>query len=256
MAWHEQAPVNTVNPAYGIVPPSNPPPAQAIHQSRDFATQGTQTSPKMATGQNEDILSQAPVNQEAQQQRKKPRRSLAKQLALAARQRRMQQEYDNYHRPPAPEDSWVCEFCEYEMIFGSPPEALIRQYEIKDRHERRRLAEKRRLLEKAKMKGRKGKRGNKNAAKNGSPGNPTSQGTAKQRYEQHLEDVPMQSEGTQSEDYYGDGYHGEGMPPVQAPLPRTPTRIPQPTSHAQHQSFRSATSSAVNGGGTSSIRAC
>lgn len=59
----------------------------------------------------------------------------------------------------------MCEFCEYEAIFGEPPRALIRQYEIKDRKERRRLAEKRRLLEKAKMKGRKGKKATKNASK-------------------------------------------------------------------------------------------
>ena len=43
-----------------------------------------------------------------------------------------------------------------------PPVALIRQYEIKDRAERKRVAEKRRLLEKAKAKGRKGKKGSKN----------------------------------------------------------------------------------------------
>ena len=42
----------------------------------------------------------------------------------------------------------------------------MKQYEIKDRRERRRLEEKRRLLEKAKLKGRKGKKGKggKNAA--------------------------------------------------------------------------------------------
>jgi hypothetical protein len=87
----------------------------------------------------------------------RPRRP-GKEYALAARQRRLQQEYNNYHHPPSGDEIWICEFCEYESIFGSPPEALMRQYEIKDRRERRRLAEKRRLLEKAKMKGRKGKR--------------------------------------------------------------------------------------------------
>ena len=64
-----------------------------------------------------------------------------------------------------PEDVWICEFCEYESIFGVQPTALIRQYEVKDRRERRRLAEKRRLLEKAKMKGRKGKKATKGQAK-------------------------------------------------------------------------------------------
>ncbi|KAI0867942.1 hypothetical protein GGS24DRAFT_245549 [Hypoxylon argillaceum] len=66
------------------------------------------------------------------------------------------------HHPPAPEDYYLCEFCEYELIFGHPPEALIRQYEIKDRRRRREEAERRRLLEKAKMKSRKGKKTNNN----------------------------------------------------------------------------------------------
>ncbi|KAL8738278.1 MAG: hypothetical protein Q9181_000913 [Wetmoreana brouardii] len=254
MAWQEQASTNTANLACNTVAPLNPMPAQATQQSRDFATQGTQTSPNMATGPKHDMPPQAP-NQEAQQPPKKPRRSLAKQLALAARQRRLQQEYDNYHHPPAPEDSWICEFCEYEMIFGSPPEALIRQYEIKDRQERRRLAEKRRLLEKAKMKGRKGRKGNKNAPKNVSAANPTNQGATKQRYNQRLDDASMQNQGTQSDDYIAEGYE-EDVPPVHAPPPQTPTRIPQPTSHAQHQSLRSVTHSAINGGGSGSIQAC
>jgi hypothetical protein len=55
---------------------------------------------------------------------------------------------------------WICEFCEYEDIWGSRPEALIRQYEIKDRKERQKAEERRRLLEKAKQKNRKGKKNN------------------------------------------------------------------------------------------------
>jgi hypothetical protein len=73
----------------------------------------------------------------------------------------MQQEYANYHHPPRREDIWICEFCEYEAIFGTPPLALIRQYEKKDLKEQKKQEEKRRLLEKAKMKGRKGKKGTK-----------------------------------------------------------------------------------------------
>ncbi|KAL8694689.1 MAG: hypothetical protein Q9218_000700 [Villophora microphyllina] len=257
MTWHEQLSATTINPAYTTMSPPNPPQAQAAPQNKDFATQGTQTSPNMATGPNNATPpQQAAGNQEAQEQPKKPRRSLAKQLALAARERRLQQEYDNYHHPPAPEDTWVCEFCEYEMIFGSPPEALIREYEIKDRQERRRLAEKRRLLEKAKMKGRKGKKGTKNSGKNANVANPTNPGAAKQRYDQRPDDASVQNQGTQSDDYGRDGYEEEKLPPPQAPLPQTPTRIPQPISHAQHQSFRAATHAGVHGGGASSIRAC
>ncbi|KAL8943408.1 MAG: hypothetical protein Q9211_000997 [Gyalolechia sp. 1 TL-2023] len=230
MAWQEQPPVAMANPVYHAVPTSNLPTPHAIQQNKDFATQGTQTSPNMAASPNNETLAQGAANQQAQQQTKKPRRSLTKKLAIAARQRRLQQEYDNYHHPPAPEDSWICEFCEYEMIFGSPPEALIRQYEIKDRQERRRLAEKRRLLEKAKMKGRKGKKGTKNAAKNTNAGNPPQQPASKQRHEQHLDGNPTHNQGTQSENYVGEG-HDEDPPPIPDPLPQTPTRIPQPIMH-------------------------
>jgi hypothetical protein len=94
---------------------------------------------------------------------RKKKRSPGSVYALAARQRKIQQQYTNIHHPPSLEDIWICEFCEYESIFGHPPEALIRQYEIKDRKERKRLAEKKRLLEKAKMKGRKTKKATKNA---------------------------------------------------------------------------------------------
>ncbi|KAI1648791.1 uncharacterized protein F4817DRAFT_332923 [Daldinia loculata] len=89
-------------------------------------------------------------------------------LLQAAKQRRKETEFQNFHHPPAPEDIWICEFCEYERIFGRPPEALIRQYEIKDRRRRREEAERRRLLEKAKMKSRKGKKAGKTPAKNNS----------------------------------------------------------------------------------------
>ncbi|KAL8945032.1 MAG: hypothetical protein Q9216_000016 [Gyalolechia sp. 2 TL-2023] len=251
MSWQDQPTVTTANPVYHAVPASNLSTPQAIHQDKDFATQGTQTSPNMAASPNKETLKQGAANQPAQQQAKKPRRSLTKQIAIAARQRRLQQEYDNYHHPPAPEDTWICEFCEYEMIFGSPPEALIRQYEIKDRQERRRLAEKRRLLEKAKMKGRKGKKGSKNAAKNTNTANPAS----KQRHEQPLDGSTTQNQGTQSEGYVRQG-HDDNPPPMPDPLPQTPTRIPQPIMHGQRQSFRSATNTVTDGGGNTSVRAC
>ncbi|KAI1195871.1 hypothetical protein F5X97DRAFT_229296 [Nemania serpens] len=92
---------------------------------------------------------------------KKPKRR-GNSLLQAAKQRRRDAEYQNMHHPSAPEDYYLCEFCEYELIFGHAPEALIRQYEIKDRRRRREEAERRRLLEKAKMKSRKGKKINNN----------------------------------------------------------------------------------------------
>ncbi|KAJ6164482.1 hypothetical protein N7470_003154 [Penicillium chermesinum] len=120
--------------------------APASHNPRGFSAQGTQTTEG----------DQAPST-------RKKKRSPATVYAMAARQRKIQQQYTNIHHPPNLEDIWICEFCEYESIFGHPPEALIRQYEIKDRKERKRLAEKKRLLEKAKMKGRKTKKAPKNS---------------------------------------------------------------------------------------------
>ena len=146
-------------------------------------------------------------------QPKKPRRRRADIYALQARQRRLQQEYANLHHPPAAEDMWICEFCEYESIFGEMPHALIRQYEIKDRKERRRLAEKRRLLEKAKMKGRKGKKGNKKNANNANQ-----QNTNQQAYDQGLD---QSDTGLQGDEYLDDGYDDEPLPmptPPQAPV--------------------------------------
>lgn len=96
---------------------------------------------------------------------KKSRKRAARELVLAAKARRRQTENQNLHNPPKPEDIWICEFCEYEAIFGRPPAALVRQYEIKDRKLRQQEEERRRLLEKAKMRSRKGKKANKASAK-------------------------------------------------------------------------------------------
>ncbi|KAL8673875.1 MAG: hypothetical protein Q9168_001695 [Polycauliona sp. 1 TL-2023] len=257
MAWQEQSAVNSINTPYNTMPAPKVPPARTDQHGPDFATQGTQTSPNMANDADGNTIPPHPSTApDGQQQPKKPRRSLAKQLAMSARQRRAQQEYDNYHHPPAPEDTWICEFCEYELIFGRPPEALIRQYEIKDRHERRRLAEKRRLLEKAKMKGRKGKKGNKNAAKNTGAANPSQQTASKQRYDQAADPVPAHDEGPPLEKEMGRGYDDD-PPSAAVPIPRTPTRIPQPIMHAQHQSIRSASNTAVSDiGGLGPVPAC
>jgi hypothetical protein len=86
-------------------------------------------------------------------------------LARAAYERRAEATRKFEANPPKPEDIWVCEFCEYERIFGEPPRALIRAYEKKDRLLRQEAADRKRLLEKAKAKARKGKRNSKAAAK-------------------------------------------------------------------------------------------
>ncbi|KAI0019747.1 hypothetical protein F4780DRAFT_771126 [Xylariomycetidae sp. FL0641] len=136
---------------------SQPPPGPAVpgaasggHRSTEGSVKGTTSAPSGS---------------------KKPKRRV-NSLVQAAKQRRKETEYQNLHHPPPPEDRWICEFCEYEMIFGRPPEALIRQYEIKDRRRRREEAERRRLLEKAKMKSRKGKKASKAPAKNSAASGP------------------------------------------------------------------------------------
>lgn len=101
---------------------------------------------------------------------------------------------------------WICEFCEYEDIYGAPPYALIRQYEIKDRKERKKAAEKRRLLEKAKLKGRKNKKGA-GKGKNNNANNtaaPTAPAHNQQNYDPNL--PPDGEEYYDDEDYEGDEY--------------------------------------------------
>jgi hypothetical protein len=149
---------------------------------------------------------------------KKSRRRPGNEYLIAARQRREQQKWRNDHHPIPKEDQWTCEFCEYEQIFGTPPVALIKQYEIKDRHARKQEAERRRLLEKAKMKGRKGKKGSKAASK----ANPGAQDRHAQRTQQpgSMNPSQSQSQDTQSEDYYEDEYDDEY---AQEDAPPSPT---------------------------------
>jgi hypothetical protein len=103
--------------------------------------------------------------------RRKGRRRLERELNTAALHRRQVATNAYFHNPPKPEDIWICEFCEYERIFGQPPRALIRDYEIKDRRVRQEEADRKRLLEKAKAKARKGKKNGKAPAKVGSAAN-------------------------------------------------------------------------------------
>ncbi|KAI6251251.1 hypothetical protein HI914_00588 [Erysiphe necator] len=141
-----------------------------------MSTHATQTSPKITSKRStvcsKEAFTAQPYtsngikqDQDQGMQSKKTRQRPGKDYLSAARQRRHQQGYRNYHSQIESDDVWICEFCEYERIFGTPPEALIRQYEIKDRRARKQEAERRRLLEKAKMKGRKGKKVNKSNTK-------------------------------------------------------------------------------------------
>lgn len=218
---------------------------------RDFATQGTQTSPSMGSGNSQPTQSgsQPPAagTQANNAPAKKTRRSASSIYALAARQRKIQQQYANLHHPPNPEDIWICEFCEYEAIFGHPPEALIRQYEIKDRKERRRLAEKRRLLEKAKMKGRKSKKATKNAAKHAA---------AQQPAHHPAEHAAVDAPGSHPDDYLGTEYDDESIPfPPPGGPQQTPTKQPAPAATAARTSSAACTAPPKGAGGGGSGRA-
>jgi len=207
-------------------------PSQTSRYGNNQATQyaGTQQAPP----------SQQSAANPPPQQKQRPRRRKGDVYALAARQRKLQQEYSNLQHPPSHEDVWICEFCEYESIFGSPPHALVRQYEIKDRRERKRLAEKRRLLEKAKLKGRKGKKQTKNAAKAAST-------TAQQPINnQNYDQQPLD----QMDDYLDEGYDDDPIP-MPDPPPQTPANQAMPGSYDRGGGAgrTSAGSAGVAGGG-------
>ncbi|KAL5334349.1 hypothetical protein BJX70DRAFT_378425 [Aspergillus crustosus] len=204
------------------------------HSTRGFSTQGTQTSPTVATQLNQHAttqpqqhLHQAIAPNEPVPERKK-KRSPSSTYALSARQRKVQQQYANLHHPPSLEDVWICEFCEYESIFGRPPEALIRQYEIKDRKERKRLAEKKRLLEKAKMKGRKNKKAPKHTTKHSA----AHHAAYDQNYDRtSVDHSSLGGEGPHHGDY-GPEYDDEATAAVPQPTPAGMFKPPLPPGSA------------------------
>ncbi|KAL4877500.1 hypothetical protein BJY04DRAFT_198096 [Aspergillus karnatakaensis] len=226
------------------------PVAQTVQSARGFSTQGTQTSPTVATQLNPQAgshppQSQAPAPSEPAPERKK-KRSPSSIYALAARQRKVQQQYSNLHHPPRLEDIWICEFCEYESIFGRPPEALIRQYEIKDRKERKRLAEKKRLLEKAKMKGRKHKKAPKNATKHAAAHHaPYDQGYDRAS----VDHSSLGGEGPHNDDI-GPEYNDEATAAAPQPTPAGTFKPPPPPGSAAKKSLAATSSGrgAMEGG--------
>ena len=203
------------------LPTTNPP---ASHKLSNHATQTSPNNASLPTAQPQPAST--PNNgQQADAQGKKPRRSRSELYARAERARRRRQEANNRIHPPGPEDLWICEFCEYEDIFGMPPLALIRQYEAKDRKEQKRLREKRRLLEKAKMKGRKGKKPSKSSGKNAT--HATHSSAQQQPYDDPLAEQDYEGQG---EEYFDDGYEDDPVP-MPAP-PRSSVKHPSlPTDH-------------------------
>ncbi|KAL9111150.1 MAG: hypothetical protein Q9227_004413 [Pyrenula ochraceoflavens] len=177
-----------------------------------ISNQGTQTSPNGATPAPPQAQAGAlSSGQQIDAQGRKPRRTRSELYVKAARTRRRRQAENNRMHPLSGEDIWVCEFCEYEDIFGRPPLALIRQYEIKDRKEQKRLREKRRLLEKAKMKGRKGKKQTKGAAKN------AAHNTQSNTQQQSYDDPTVEQDYDGHEEEYFD--EGDEDDPISMPAP-------------------------------------
>ena len=130
----------------------------------------------------------------------KPRRP-GNVLRGAAQQRRQQQTYSNRSNPPRREDMYICEFCEYESIYGRPPAALIRQYEIKDWRERKAKELNRRRLEKMKARGRKNRKGGRNNFQN-SAATPTD--INQQPYDDRY-DPPDDDDSQGEEDFFEEG---------------------------------------------------
>ena len=118
------------------------------------------------TGVDQDLLD-----------KKKAQRLERREMKRAEAQRRRKAQADYRAKPPPPEDDWICEFCEYESIFGKRPKALIRQYEHKELMIRRKDEERRRMLEKAKARGRKGKKAGKGGAKSAALPNQSQDGS-------------------------------------------------------------------------------
>ncbi|KAJ2897543.1 uncharacterized protein MKZ38_004615 [Zalerion maritima] len=56
------------------------------------------------------------------------------------------------------EGEWLCLFCEYELIFGEQPRALIREFELRDLQRRKDEAYKQQLIERARRRARKSKK--------------------------------------------------------------------------------------------------
>ena len=220
-----------------------PPPAMqttAQHHGQQ-ATAGAAAPAALSANPNAALPQQAAPATAPQQQKPRKPRPLGRTFDIAARRRKLQKEYSNFNSPPKREDIWICEFCEYESIFGVPPKALIWEYEKKDQAERKRLEERRRLLEKAKMKGRKGGRGKKKGGKNSAQATTannqaanTNAGKASAHAGQEYYEDPNAPVGEEDAEYYEDGEYEEGyedgvedpdMPPL-VDMQNTPGAYP------------------------------
>lgn len=166
--------------------------AQPNHIS-PAGSQATETVQKEGAAKNGTNAQNQPAPAQ-----KTSRRSAAKEYAAAAKARRRETLLYNRRHPPKPEEIWICHFCEYESIFGQPPEALVRQYEIADRKQRQLEQQRRAQWERMKKGKHKGKKHSKLPAK-------TSNSTQDPNQASGIQDGPSNSnysQGTQSEEGY------------------------------------------------------
>lgn len=176
-------------PSLNVASIARDPSRDGVGYQKAMHTVGTQTSPSMSNNPT-----YPPTSQQTKKKSNSSRTTNSRRDYALQQQRRRRQEAMGGGGNHG--EIWICEFCEYESIFGEAPEALMRQYEIKDRKERRRLAEKRRLLEKAKQKGK--KTSGKNSGKKGG-GNNAHQGNTNSTAPPPPPPSTTDSQGTQSD---------------------------------------------------------
>ncbi|KAK4102180.1 hypothetical protein N658DRAFT_495535 [Parathielavia hyrcaniae] len=142
-------------------------------------------------------------NQHRAAPQKTSRRSASKEYEAAAKTRRRETQLYNKRHPPKPdEDIWICHFCEYEDIFGKPPAALVRAYEIKERKQRQVEEQRRAQWERMKKGRHKGRKSNKVPAKSSN---------AAQVAHHHADGRAVSGDrydtGAQGDEYYDDEYY-------------------------------------------------
>lgn len=131
------------SPVSGNLPA--PPPAPVEIVTSEPISIATQTSPTLAA--MDPILP-------PRHRRTKEEKAYDRQRLLARQRREARAKL----KPGEKETIWICQFCEFESVFGYAPLALINGYTERVRAGKRAALERKRLLEKARSKGKKKKK--------------------------------------------------------------------------------------------------
>ena len=177
---------------------------------------GSQGSPAAHDGYHQDPRSTEGSHPQPAAPPKKPE-NIDRELREQARARRRNARFQNKHHPPKPEDVWVCDFCIYEDIYGSPPRHLIRDFELKERKQRLQEAALKRKMEKMKKDARKGKRGGRLAP-------PHDHAAHDRNLPPHDHHAPVDNYESEvdDEEYENDEYDDEGVYSPDEPPPLEP----------------------------------